>query len=176
MIRKEPTAEPDSQFSSAAATPIPWAEGRARLEGAEVYWISTVRPDGRPHVTPLLSVWLDGALYFCTGPDERKAKNLVRNPHCILTTGCNALDEGLDVVVEGDALRVTDARLGRVADAYLSKYGSGWRFAVRDGALYHDSGSLRETDTGAVLVYEVSPKKVFSFGKGEPFSQTRWRF
>jgi len=81
MIRKEPTAELDSQFSSDEATPIPWAEGRERLEGAEVYWISTVRPDGRPHVTPLLSVWLDGALYFCTGSDERKAKNLVCNPH-----------------------------------------------------------------------------------------------
>ena len=45
-----------------------------------MYWLSTVRPDGRPHVTPLMSVWLEGALYFCTGPDERKAKNLVRNP------------------------------------------------------------------------------------------------
>ena len=119
MIDREPTVELDSQFSSNDATPIPWAEGRERLEGAEVYWISTVRPDGRPHVTPLLSVWLDGALYFCTGPDERKAKNLVRNPHCILATGCNALDEGLDVVVEGDAVGVSDyARLGRVADAY----------------------------------------------------------
>jgi hypothetical protein len=111
------------------------------------------------------------------GRAERKAKNLVRNPHCILTTGCNALDEGLDVVVEGDAVRATDdTRLGRVADAYLSKYGRGWRFAVRDGAFYHDPGSLRETDTGAAWMYEVSPTKVFGFGKGEPFSQTRWRF
>jgi len=177
MIDKEPTAELDSRFSSDDAAPISWAEGRERLEGAEVYWISTVRPDGRPHVTPLLSVWLDGALYFCTGPDERKAKNLVRNPHCILATGCNALDEGLDVVVEGDAVRVTDeARLGHVADAYLSKYGSDWRFAVRDGAFYHDPGSLREADASAAWVYEVSPKKVFGFGKGESFSQTRWRF
>ena len=73
MIDKKATAELNSQFSSDKATPIPWAEGHERLEGAEVYWISTVRPDGRPHVTPLLSVWLDGALYFCTGPDERKA-------------------------------------------------------------------------------------------------------
>jgi hypothetical protein len=177
MIDKEPTAELDSRFSSDDAAPISWAEGRERLEGAEVYWISTVRPDGRPHVTPLLSVWLDGALYFCTGPDERKAKNLVRNPHCILATGCNALDEGLDVVVEGDAVRVTDeGRLRRVADAYLWKYGSDWRFAVRDGAFYHDPGSLREADAGAARVYEVSPKKVFGFGKGEPFGQTRWRF
>jgi hypothetical protein len=47
---------------------------------------------------------------------------------------------------------------------------------VRDGTFYHNPGSLRETDTGAAWVYEVSPKKVFGFGKGEPFSQTRWRF
>jgi hypothetical protein len=69
MIDKEPTAELDSQFSSDDATPIPWAEGRERLEEAEVYWISTVRPFVRAHLTPLPAVWLDGALYFSTGPD-----------------------------------------------------------------------------------------------------------
>ncbi len=177
MIDKEPVAELDARFSSEAASPTSWEEGRERLETAEVYWISTVRPDGRPHVTPLLSVWLDGALYFCTGSDERKAKNLVRNPRCTLTTGCNALGEGFDVVVEGDAARMTDDEgLRRVADAYLSKYGDDWRFAVRDGAFYHDPGSLREEDPGAAWVSEVSPKKVFGFGKGETFSQTCWRF
>lgn len=177
MIGREPVAELDSQFSSDDATARAWMEGRERLEEAEVYWISTVRPDGRPHVTPLLAVWLDGALHFCTGPDERKAKNLGRNPHCILTTGCNALGEGLDLVVEGDAVRLTDdAGLRRVADAYLSKYGDAWRFAVRDGAFYHDPGSLRETDPGAAWVYEVAPTKVFGFSKGDPFSQTRWSF
>ena len=177
MNDREPLAELDPRFSSEDAAPRAWAEVRRHLEGAEVYWISTVRPDGRPHVTPLLSVWLDGALYFCTGPDERKAKNLQRNSQCVLTTGCNALGEGLDVVVEGKASRVTDdARLGRVADAYLSKYGDEWRYAVRDGAFYHDPGSLRGEDPGAAWVYEVAPAKVFGFGKGEPYSQTRWRF
>jgi hypothetical protein len=50
----------------------------------------------------VVGVWLDGAFYFCTGPAERKAKNLVRNAQCVVTTGCNRLD-GLDVVVEGAA-------------------------------------------------------------------------
>ena len=177
MNDREPVAELDPRFSSEDAAPRAWAEVRRHLEGAEVYWISTVRPDGRPHVTPLLSVWLDGALYFCTGPDERKAKNLQRNSQCVLTTGCNALGEGLDVVVEGEASRVTDeARLGRVAGAYLSKYGEDWRYAVRDGAFYHDLGTLRGEDPGAAWVYEVAPVKILGFGKGEPYSQTRWRF
>lgn len=103
MADKGPTGELEPQFSSEDATPRAWSEGRQRLEQAEVYWLSTVRPDGRPHVTPLLAVWLGGALYFCTGPHERKAKNLDQNPRCVLTTGCNALNEGLDLVVEGDA-------------------------------------------------------------------------
>ncbi len=177
MANKEPVAELDPHFSSEDATASAWAEGRRQLERAEVYWISTVRPDGRPHVTPLLSVWLDRALYFCTGPDERKAKNLAQNPHCVVTTGRNGLGEGLDVVVEGAATRLTDdASLRSVADAYLYKYGEDWRFAVRDGAFYHGSGSPRDADTGAAWVYEVAPTRVFGFGKGATFSQTCWRF
>jgi hypothetical protein len=177
MFEREPVAELDPRFSSEDADPTAWAEARVRLEKAEVYWLATVRPEGRPHVTPLLAVWLDGALYFCTGPGERKAMNLASNPHCILTTGCNGLHDGLDIVVEGDAVRVSeDARLRRIADVYESKYGGDWRFAVRDGAFYHDPGSLRGADPGEALVYEVAPSTAFGFGKGETFSQTRWRF
>jgi hypothetical protein len=177
MTDAQPVTELDPHFSSDDATPTSWEEGRERLERAELYWISTVRPDGSPHVTPLLAVWLDGAMYFCTGPEERKARNLAGNPSCVLTTGCNALGDGLDMVVEGEAARLTDdAGLGRVAEAYLSKYGEDWRFAAREGAFFHDPGSLREADPGPAWVYEVSPKRVFGFGKGGPFSQTRWRF
>ena len=107
-----------------------------------MYWLSTVRPDGRPHVTTLLSVWVDGALYFCTGAEERKAKNLAENPQCILTTGSNSFEDGLDVVVEGEAVNVRDeARLQRVADAYETKYGADWHFDVRDGVFHHGAGA-----------------------------------
>src|SRR5688572_32517124 len=78
---KEPTAELDPQFSSANASPTPWEKARELLQKAEVYWLSTVRPDGRPHVTSLVAVWLDNALYFCTGKTERKAKNLRSEEH-----------------------------------------------------------------------------------------------
>src|SRR5580658_1079010 len=99
MARHEPATEL-SPFSSPNAVPTDWTRAQVELADSEVYWLSTVRPDGRPHVTPLLGVWLDDALYFCTGPDERKAKNLAQNPRCVLTTGRNDLD-GLDLVVEG---------------------------------------------------------------------------
>jgi len=168
MADTDPVAELEPQFSSADATATPWAEARGHLEKAAVYWLATVRPDGRPHVTPLLSIWLDGALYFCTGDSERKAKNLAYNAHCVITTGCNALSEGLDVVIEGDAAKVSDeARLQRVADTYASKYD--WHYTVRDGAFHGDSGNVAS-------VYEVAPTMAFGFGKGKSSSQTRWRF
>jgi hypothetical protein len=169
MTVKEPDTKLNPRFSSPGAKEIEWETGRKRVEGAELFWLSTVRPDGRPHVTPLISVWLDGAAYFCTGPDERKAKNLAENPNCILTTGCNLLEEGLDVVIEGEARQIRDeAKLKRIADAYELKYGSDWHFDVRDGA-FHAEGS------GEALVFEVAPTTAFGFGKGE-YSQTRWRF
>jgi hypothetical protein len=169
MARTRPVTDLDPRYSSQDATATAWGEARGRLEDAELFWLSTVRPDGRPHVTPLVSVWLDDALFFCTGPGERKARNLARNPHCALTTGCNALGEGLDIVVEGDAVRVSDDdRLRRIAAAYESKYGGDWRFGVRDGVFVHEAGEA--------LVYEVAPATAFGFGKGETYSQTRWRF
>lgn len=169
MATPTPTTYLHPQFSSPGATATPWPAGRTRLAQAEVYWLTTVRPDGRPHVTPLIAVWEGDALYFCTGPTERKTKNLGHNTHCILTTGTNELGAGLDLVIEGDAERVTDdARLNQIAAAYEAKYGSDWQFTVRDGA-FHAGGN-------EAWVFAVAPVTAFGFGKGEPFSQTRWRF
>ena len=121
MTNSQPTAEIDQRFSDPSASTSAWNEVRQAIEDAELFWISTVRPDGRPHVTPLPAVWLDDALYFCTGADEQKGKNLARNARCALTTGNNAWKSGLDIVVEGDATRVTDeARLRRLASLWES--------------------------------------------------------
>jgi nitroimidazol reductase NimA-like FMN-containing flavoprotein (pyridoxamine 5'-phosphate oxidase superfamily) len=171
MADKNPAAELDTQFSAEDATATPWAEARAGLEAAEIFWLTTVRPDGRPHVTPLLAVWLNDALYFSTGPTERKAKNLAQNPHCVLTTGRNTLDDGMDLVVGGEAATVRDAaELGRVVDTYESKYGA--RFTSPEGTWFGLGDAIRGGD---VLVYRVTPTIAFGFGKGT-FSQTRWRF
>jgi hypothetical protein len=63
-----------------------------------------------------------------------------------------------------------DAKLRRVVETYVAKYGEGWRLPIGD-----------------VLFFEVTPAKVFGFGRkagrvgppagrGEKFNQTRWRF
>ncbi|HTC58771.1 MAG TPA: pyridoxamine 5'-phosphate oxidase family protein [Solirubrobacteraceae bacterium] len=141
------------------------------MDEAEVFWLSTVRPDGRPHVTPLLAVWHADAMYFCTGQEERKAKNLQQNQQCILTTGQNGLD-GLDVVVEGHALEVDDgAERQQGANTYESKYGT--HFTAPEGTWFGLGDAIR---AGKVLLYRVTPTTILGFAKGEQFSQTRWRF
>ena len=146
-----------------------WSDARTLLAKAEIFWLSTVRPDGRPHVTPLIAVWDDGSLCFTTGPAERKALNLEQNTQVVLTTGCNRLGEGLDIVVEGTAEQLTDpVALQRVADTFTAKYPEPFHFTLRDGAL--DSGG------GPALAFRVRPRTAFGFGRGDAYSQTRWRF
>src|SRR3984893_9614294 len=107
MPEIEPTPELHAGYSQPDATARPWAEVVEVLRDSEMFWLSTVRRDGRPHVTPLPAIWLARGLHFCAGAQEQKAKNLESNPRCILTTGTNKLRSGLDVVVEGSAVRVT---------------------------------------------------------------------
>jgi hypothetical protein len=115
-------------------------------------------------------VWLDDAVHFCTGPDEQKARNLSANSNVVITTGCNTWDDGLDVVVEGEAVRVTDrATLERLAAAWATKWDGSWEYTAVDGGFAHDGGA-----PGPVHVYAVRAGKVLAFGKGT-FSQTRYR-
>ena len=172
MSSGRPRASLDSRFSAPGATAVPWEQALAVLEAAEMFWITTVRADGRPHVTPLVAVWLDGALHFSTGAGEQKAVNLRGNPHVILSTGRDDWDSGLDVIVEGTAVRVTGhAVLQRLADAWRAKWDGRWSYEVHDGAFRHADGP----GNGAALVFAVAPDKVLAFGKA-PFSQTRYSF
>lgn len=166
-----PETSIDRDYSSPNVTATPWRDAEAELEKAEIFWLSTVRPDGRPHVTPLIAIWLDGALHFCTGAHERKARNIAASPHVVLTTGRNSMrEDGLDLVIEGDAMRVTDtAALQRIADRYEQKYGAEWHFDVEDQAFAGQEGNV-------ALVFAVAPATAFGFGKGAMFSQTRWQF
>ena len=167
----QPMSDLDPRFSDPRAKPTPWPEGKLLLESARTYWLSTVRADGRPHVTTIAAVWLDDQLCFTTGETEQKARNLEANTAVVITAGTHWFD-GLDVVVEGETRRITGgARLERLAAAYIDKYGDLFRFAVRDGRL-----ELEEGGAGEVLAFEIVMSKAFGFAKGETFGQTTWRF
>ena len=163
-----PTAEVDTRFSEPEAGPTPWPETARALEDAELYWLTTVRRDGRPHVTPLIGVAHDGAMHFCTGLREQKARNLEHSTSVALTTGRNTWAKGLDVVVEGTAVRISDRdTLQQIADAYEVKYGDAWHFEVGDGVFGEGPD--------AAAVFRIEPAKVLAFAK-DPHAHTRYRF
>ena len=167
MTTTEPVPELHEGFSEPGASPVTWADVEPILQDSEISWLSTVRGDGRPHVTPIPTVWRAGRLHFCTGTLEQKTKNLARDPRCILTTGTNALHGGIDVVVEGSVVRRTDdAELRELAALWKAKLD--WDFTVGDG-------TFGDADGRTALVFALEPTKVLAFGKG-PYTQTRFRF
>jgi general stress protein 26 len=160
--------EIDRRFSDPEAGPTPWPDAARVLEQAELYWLTTVRADGRPHVTPLIGVVEEGVVHFCTGLREQKARNLEHSAQVALTTGNNTWARGLDVVVEGTAVRVGDRdSLQRLADAYEAKYGSVWHFDVGDDAFL--------TSEGEAAVFRIEAAKAMAFAK-DPHGQTTFRF
>lgn len=179
MAIHAPTAE--RNLDRYGAPLIAWTRVRERLDqgisqapgtggpARHTFWLATVGEDEKPHVMPLGVLWVDGAFYFNSGAGTRKAKNIARNPHCVLSVATNEFD----LVVEGDAVKVTDAaKLQRIADAY-SRHG--WNPTVRDGALYAEY-SAPSAGPPPWDVYEVRPATVFALGTAEPYGATRWRF
>jgi nitroimidazol reductase NimA-like FMN-containing flavoprotein (pyridoxamine 5'-phosphate oxidase superfamily) len=171
------TGKIDPRYGDASATPPPWAAIERLLMDAQLYWIITVRVDGRPHAVPLVGVWHDGAFAFCTGSEEQKQRNLDANPSVAVTTGslgANGWNNGKDVVVEGTAVRVTAPEtLQRLAAAWFAKYGEDWKYEVRGQEfveLSHSGGGAG----GGAWVYTVAPVKVIVFG--DAHGQTTYRF
>ncbi|MGH3725608.1 MAG: pyridoxamine 5'-phosphate oxidase family protein [Mycobacterium sp.] len=156
----------DQRFSQPEASAPPWSEVSVLLTEAELYWITTVRGDGSPHVTPLVGLWHQEAFVFCTGPAEQKARNLESNTAVAIATGANTWNAGHDVVVEGTAERIIETpALRTLAEAYFGKYGEDWKFEPSEGGF----GVGEEF----ALVYRVVPSKVLSFMKN-PHGQTRY--
>jgi general stress protein 26 len=166
-----PTATLDPRYSSDTAAPATWEQAELRLQSAEVAWLVSVRPDGRPHATPVVPVQLNGEVYFHTSAAEQKYANLQTNQNVLILAGDSDWNDGLDVAVEGVTRPVTDqAVLAKVAELYAERWDGRWRLEARDGRLV-------DVDTGgSSLLFEVKPAKAFGFAKGDPFSQTTYRF
>jgi len=167
-----PTESLDRRFSDPAALPTPWATSAERLARAEVAWIVTVRPDGRPHSTPVVPVFHDDRMYFHTGRREVKHANLQANPNILVLVGDTEWDRGLDVMFEGTATPITDPEaLRRVADLFRTRWDGRWILEPADGRLE----TLAAPDV-EIVVYEVTPTKARGHSKGEPFGQTTYQF
>ncbi|HEX4191146.1 MAG TPA: pyridoxamine 5'-phosphate oxidase family protein [Marmoricola sp.] len=161
----------DPRYSDPAGEAVDWLVAQQRVADAQVAWLVTVRADGRPHTTPLVAVWHDGRAYFHTGEHEQKFANLQTNPHVLVLAGDTHWDQGLDVVIEGDAQRVEDeVLLATIAGLYAERWDGRWGLVVRDGG-------LADPDmVGRSIVFEVTPSTAYGHTKGDPFGQTTYRF
>jgi Pyridoxamine 5'-phosphate oxidase len=136
-----------------------WAE--QRLRKSHNYWITTVKPDGSPHVMVVWGLWLDGAFLFSTGRLSRKARNLAENPRCVVCT--EQAEEA--IIVEGVA-ELAEVPLRR---EFLKKYKPKYDFDM--SGMEKDILSMKEP------VFAVRPVVVFGlYEKKFQGSATRWRF
>jgi hypothetical protein len=161
--------------------PVDWATVVKKLESesapapgavnSRTTWLCTVNPDGSPHVTAVGAVWLDDTFWFQTGSGTRKGRNVARDPRCSVAIST----AGADVVVEGDAARVTDpSALARIARAWSDQ---GWP------AEPDDSGSGITAPFNAPSqgpppwnVYRIAPRSATVVLSTAPGGLTRFRF
>ena len=124
-----------------------------RLQASHDLWLVTTFPDGRPHAMPVWGVWTEGVVQLSTGAESRKARNLARDPRCVVTT-----DDGRKaVVVEGRAARV------EMSDAFVDAYRAKYDMDIRTMA--------------DEPVFAVTPTRIIAIDE-ERFTTapTRWRF
>ncbi len=160
--------------------PVPWDSIVAKLDSRAAprhsspntwsTWLATLNEDGSPHVTPVGAMWLDDAFWSQTGT-TRKGRNVARAPRCSLAVSI----EDADVVIEGDAVRVTDPEaLTRIAKAWAD---NGW------------PASLDESGEGITApfnapsqgpppwnVYRIEARSAIVTMSAEPGGLTRFRF
>jgi hypothetical protein len=161
----------------------PWTDARERLANPEPgrsSWLATVRPDGRPHLMPLIAVWIDGALHFLAGEGTRKARNLAAESRCVIGTSSLKLPS-LDIVVEGHAKPLGDLDDVRRAAETFRK--NGWPLEARGVELYGPNAPT--AGPPPYRIFRVSPSKVFGlpgqygmdqFDPADLPRPTRWEF
>jgi hypothetical protein len=153
---------------------VPWSRALEALEKGEqdgngTSFLTTLRPDGRPHVAGVGAVWDSGKVYFVSGPGTRKSRNVAEHPTCVMAMSL----PGIDLVFEGEAERVTDDEtLQRLAKRYAE---GGWPAAVKDGAFTHEY-SAPSAGPPPWYVYAISPRTVYGVLSAEPGGAMRWRF
>jgi hypothetical protein len=171
MRDPQPVAEPLTNDGRDPET-LPWAQARERISRARWYWLATVHPSGRPHVRPVLAVWVGNALYTTSSPRARKGRNLDRDGRCTVTVTA----DDMHLVLDGSASKVSDpVALEGVAEAYRAKYG--WPVTVI-GTAFDAPYGAPTAGPPPYQPYRIRPATVFGFVNDPALgpSSTRWRF
>lgn len=153
---------------------LPWSRARdilalGSLGPGVTHFLGTLHPDGRPQAAGVGAIWLDGDLYFTSGPGTRKSRNLAANPLCTIS----ARLDGIDLVFEGSAAMVSDRpTLERAAAIYNE---DGWPAQAEDGA-FTAPFSAPSAGPPPWHLYRFTFHTVFGVATAEPHGATRWRF
>jgi uncharacterized pyridoxamine 5'-phosphate oxidase family protein len=141
---------------------LPWKWAEDRLNKSRQFWIATTRPDGRPHVMVIWALWMNGRVYFSTGTESRKARNLARNSACTICT-----DHAAEaVILEGEV--VTEKDVDVIRD-FIPRYEKKYKWKL--GEMADDLLSLKDP------VFYLRPKVGFGlWEKKFSTSATRWLF
>jgi Pyridoxamine 5'-phosphate oxidase len=171
MSEREPVAVKNLDRYGAGA--LEWSRARGAMETlsgpAVTYFLGTCRPDGVPHAAGLGAMWYAGDLYFTSGPETRKARNLEVNPACTMSVRL----EGIDLVLEGSAARTVEPE---VLEALAARFrADGWAAEVESDALVAPF-SAPSAGPPPWHLYRFRFHTVFGVAGVEPFGATRWRF
>jgi pyridoxine/pyridoxamine 5'-phosphate oxidase len=158
---------------------IDWARVAEMLDGAQTQapgtggpnrhtaWLTTIDPDGRPHVRPVGTVTVDGARYFNSGLGTRKSRNLARDPRATLSIAT----EPFDLVVEGRAERVADPA---VVAAAVSVFRAGGWPCEQDGEAITAPFSAQTAGPPPWYLYRIVPETVYAIGTAEPYGAMKF--
>jgi hypothetical protein len=153
---------------------LPWSRPHDLLVASPTrtditFFLGTVRPDGRPHSAGVGALWYDGDFYITSSPAARKARNLAANPACTISIKL----EGIDLVFEGEAKRVTDKpTLEKAAQLYRE---GGWPAEV-EGDAFTAPFSAPSAGPPPWNLYRITFHTAFGVATAEPNGATRWRF
>jgi len=167
--------------SAEGLPPVAWATVSEKLDtgsapapdahNARTKWLTTINHDGSPHVTAVGAIWLDGTFWFQTGAGTRKASNVERDPRCSIALSVR----DADLVLEGDAARVTDP--GAVARAAQAWADGGWP-AEPDATGRGITAPFNAPSQGPPPwnVYRIELRSVTVVLGSEPGGLTRFKF
>jgi hypothetical protein len=154
---------------------LPWSRPRDLLANSSsgvdnTFFLGTVSANGIPHAAGIGAMWHDGEFYIVSGPNTRKSRNLAENPNCTISIKL----QGIDLVFEGKASRITDKpTLERVARLYRDI--GGWPAEVKDDA-FTAPYSAPSAGPPPWYVYQFNYHTVYGVATAEPNGATRWRF
>ena len=144
--------EPDAETTS-------WEVARERLANPEqprTCWLATTRPDGRPHLMPVIGFWIDGAMHVVAGEGTQKARNIAEDGRCVIATSSTTLPS-LDIVIEGRAEPITDAAVVRDVAAFLGE--NNWPLEAKGDKVYGPHGPT--AGPPPYTIFRIVPSRVF---------------